>query len=96
MYDKDAWKLAQMKVHHIAMAIFNLICVLDSEFNHPELVENYVPHDFEPEVPLSEEEADRYEARRLLWFTNEMPVEFQKANSPKELIEMLTKKIETS
>lgn len=86
LYDKDAYELSQKKVHHIAMAIFNLLCILDAEVNHPELVENYVPVKFETHVPLSEEEALRIEARRLLWVHNEDPVEFQKVMTSEEII----------
>jgi len=54
-YDKDAWEFANLKVHHLAMAIFNLICVLNSIMYKPELVDNYIPENFNPDVPIDDE-----------------------------------------
>lgn len=76
-YDLDAYELCKMKVHHIEMVIFNLICILDAINNHPELVHNYIPEDFKSEVPLSKEEEERIENLRLDWVNN-TPIEKKK------------------
>lgn len=69
-YDKDAYEVAGMRVHHIGMAIFNLLCVLDSITNHPELVNNYIPDNFVSEVPIEDEkELNRIEKLRTFWLS---------------------------
>lgn len=68
-YDKDAWEREQMKVHHLGMAIFNLISILNSIRYKPELVNNYIPENFTSEVPLDDEPqvVERIERLRKFW-----------------------------
>ena len=41
MFDPEAKELQGMDVYHIAMAVFNLLCVLDSTKNHPQFDNRY-------------------------------------------------------
>jgi len=60
-----------MKVHHIAMAIFNLISVLNSILYKPNLIKNYIPEDFTSDVPLEPEILERIESLRQYWLSKE-------------------------
>lgn len=68
-YDGDAWQIANTKVHHISMAIFNLLCVLDAVTYNQNLVDNFIPADFQSEVPIDDEPElkDRIECLREYW-----------------------------
>jgi hypothetical protein len=68
-FDKDAHEQTGMKVHHIGMAIFNLLCVLESTEYYPERVKNFIRMDFSPEVPIDDLPAltERIENLRKYW-----------------------------
>jgi len=42
-YDKEAFERTGKNVHHLGMAVFNLLCALQTEGTKPDLVDNYKP-----------------------------------------------------
>jgi hypothetical protein len=66
-YDKEAFELTGQKVHHIGMAIFNLLCVLDACKNHRELINTYVPENYKPDVPIPKNILYSILRRRKAW-----------------------------
>lgn len=70
-YDKDAFELSGMKVHHLGMAIFNLLCILNAVVYKPDLVNNYIPEDFVSDVPIDDEPelVNRVEKLKKYWLS---------------------------
>ena len=69
-YDKDAYDSEGMRVHHVAMAVFNLLCVLHTIDKWTDKVNNFIPPDFEPDVPLTQDEAKRIISLKNHWRGN--------------------------
>ncbi len=71
-YDKDAWENEKLKIHHIGMAVFNLLSTIHAIKNKSVLVDNYIPEDFISEVPLDDEPnvKERIENLRNFWLNN--------------------------
>jgi hypothetical protein len=69
-YDKDAYDSEGMRVHHIAMAVFNLLCVMHTIDKWPDKVNNFIPTDFEPDAPLNYDEEKRINSLKNYWRQN--------------------------
>jgi len=68
-FDLDAYERTGKKVHHIAMAIFNLLSVLEAIKYHPDKVKNYIRSDFKSQVPIDDmpELVERIEKLKEFW-----------------------------
>lgn len=67
IYDSEAYESTGMKVNHLGMAIFGLLCAIDAHRNHSELVERFVPDNYKSEVPLSKDEEKTQNALQEKW-----------------------------
>ena len=72
IYDKEAWEKSGLRVPHLGMAIFNLICATDAHENHWELVRMFVPEDYQSDVPLDDDEKEKIAVLRKKWATGEL------------------------
>lgn len=68
-FDLDAYEKTGEKVHHIAMAIFNLLSVLEAITYYPDKVRNFIRPNFKSQVPIDDlpELVDRIERLRKFW-----------------------------
>lgn len=68
-FDLDAYEKTGKKVHHVAMAIFNLLSVLEAITYYPDKVKNYIRPNFKSQVPIDDlpELVDRIERLRKFW-----------------------------
>jgi len=73
-FDLDAFEQTGKKVHHVAMAIFNLLSVLESITYYPDKVNNFIRDNFKSQIPINDmpELVDRIERLRKFWIEEQI------------------------